>query len=56
MKLFKMLYENWECIYLYQTGSYFMVEFKTYVEDIGTAQLLKKHVESIIERFEVDGK
>lgn len=52
MKLFKILYENWECVYLYQTGECFMVEFKTYVEDIETAKLIKKQVENIIKGFE----
>lgn len=52
MKLFKLLYSRWESVYLYQTNGYFMVEFKSYVEDIETALLIKNQVENILEEFE----
>lgn len=52
VKLFKILYSRWESVYLYQTNGYFMVEFKTYFEDIETALSIRNQVENILEEFE----
>lgn len=56
MKLFKILHKDWECVYLYQTGDYFMVEFKTYVDSLELAEWTKEVIENILGGFEADEK
>lgn len=52
MKLFKALYNNWNCVYIFETQQGFMVEFKTYVESYDEALDLRNKVEAILEVLE----
>lgn len=56
MKLFKILHKDWKCVYPYQTGDYFMIEFKTYVDSLELAEWTKEVIENILEGFEADEK
>lgn len=52
IRLFKILYNNWSTVYMYDTKEGYMVEFKGYTDDMEEAIALRNKVEAILEVLE----
>lgn len=50
--LFKYLRDFYKCVYIYEVKAGFMVEFKTYTDNLITAREIKAEVEAKLEVFE----
>lgn len=48
IRLFKVLYNNWNTVYMYDTKEGYMVEFKAYTDDMKEAVELRNKVEYLI--------
>lgn len=48
IRLFKVLYNNWNTVYMYDTKEGYMVEFKAYTDDMEEAVALRNKVEDLI--------
>lgn len=48
IRMFKVLYNNWNTVYMYDTKEGYMVEFKAYTESLDEAVELRNQVEYLI--------
>lgn len=54
--LFKKLYDNWNTVYLCETKNGFLVEFKTYTENMNEAVMIRNQVNSVVEVWKNERK
>ena len=48
LSLFKRLYDNWDTVYMCETKQGFLVEFKTYVDNLQEAQRIRNDVNAVV--------
>lgn len=54
MKLFKVLNNTWNSVYIFEVAGGFMVEFKAYIDNFEDALELRNKVEAVLEVMEND--